>query len=153
MTVGPRDRDAAGRPRNARARDSLGRPLPRGAAGGPPPDEAARPPLEALRLGQQLLDGGHPFTAHEVFEAVWKAAPDEQRALWRGLAQICVAVTHHARGNSVGAARLRQRAAVTLAAYAGQPLYGVDVTGLLAWCAQEEATVPRLTFQAARERR
>src|SRR5215470_15620948 len=35
-----RDRDAAGRPRNARPRDEFGRPLPRDASGElPPPDE------------------------------------------------------------------------------------------------------------------
>jgi hypothetical protein len=41
-----------------------------------------------------------PFAAHEVLEARWKAGPDEERDLWQGLAQICVGLTHAARGNS-----------------------------------------------------
>ncbi len=62
-----RDRDAAGRARNARPRDGLGRPLPRGAAGDERiPDDLVLPPPEALRLAQQLLDEGRPFHAHEV---------------------------------------------------------------------------------------
>ncbi|WP_211882206.1 DUF309 domain-containing protein, partial [Pseudarthrobacter albicanus] len=46
-----------------------------------------------------------PFAAHEVLEARWKAGPAEERNLWQGLAQICVGLTHAARGNSVGAHR------------------------------------------------
>jgi len=50
-----RDRDAAGRPRNARPRDELGRPLPREAAGESPlPDEQALAPDAALDLAQEL---------------------------------------------------------------------------------------------------
>jgi len=63
----PRDRDAAGRARNARPRDGLGRPLPRGAAGDERiPDDLVLPPAQALGLAQQLLDEGRPFHAHEV---------------------------------------------------------------------------------------
>ena len=93
MTAGGtgRDRDPAGRPRNARPRDALGRPLPRGAAGaGRIPDDLALPPAEALELAQHLLEEGRPFHAHEVLEASWKQAPDGERELWRGLAQIAV---------------------------------------------------------------
>jgi predicted metal-dependent hydrolase len=64
-----------------------------------------------------------------VLEARWKAGPEEERDLWQGLAQGCVATTHQARGNQVGADRLFERAAVRLAAYAatGRPAYGLDV--------------------------
>ncbi len=44
-----RDRDGAGRPRNARPRDELGRPLPHDAAGvAGRPDDLALPPDESL---------------------------------------------------------------------------------------------------------
>src|ERR1700722_15528100 len=90
-----RDRDATGRARNARPRDALGRPLPRGAAGNERiPDDLVLPPDEALDLAQDLLDAGRPFHAHEVLEASWKAAPPGERDLWQGLAQIAVGVTH-----------------------------------------------------------
>src|SRR4051812_50118175 len=88
MTDGARGRDEAGRPRNARPRDRLGRPLPPGSTGVEPvPDELGLPPDEALDYAQRLLDEGRPFGAHEVLEAVWEAVqgtqPDEE-ALWRG---------------------------------------------------------------------
>ncbi len=45
------------------------------------------------------------------------------------LAQVCVALTHAARGNTVGAERLFERAGDRLAAFAatGRDAYGVDV--------------------------
>jgi uncharacterized protein len=115
-----RDRDPAGRPRNARPRDALGRPLRRGAAGEtPPPDEPALAPEAALDLAQQLIDSGRAFRAHEVLEASWKAAPAGERDLWQGLAQIAVGLTHAQRGNARGAAALLRRGRQRVARYAG----------------------------------
>jgi hypothetical protein len=130
-----RDRDAAGRPRQERPRDALGRPLPYGDPRGvePVPEEPL-PPVQALTAAQALLDDGRAFSAHEVLEAVWKAAPAHERDLWQGLAQVCVAITHEQRGNPVGASRLVRRAANHLRGYAGQRPHGIDVDGLLDWC-------------------
>jgi len=135
-----RDRDARGRPRNARPRDALGRPLAYDAAGvsrdledgpaGPPGT-----PAESLRQAQRLLDAGRPFEAHEVLEDAWKAAPAAERELWRGLAQLAVGLTHAARGNRTGALALLTRGAGAIAGYRDRPLHGVDVAGLLAWAA------------------
>ena len=129
MTAPQRDRDSQGRARQARPRDALGRPLPYGAAGVEPVSEVPLPPEEALRAARELVDVGRPFAAHEVLEARWKAGPVDERDLWQGLAQICVAVTHAARGNHVGAGRLFERAADRLAAFAatGRRAYGVNV--------------------------
>jgi len=111
-----RDRDLAGRPKNARPRDGLGRPLARGAAGeAVMPDNLELPPAEAVRLAQQLIDDGRPFHAHEVLEATWKAAPADARALWKGLAQIAVGLTHARRGNARGAVTLLRRGASAVA--------------------------------------
>ena len=117
----PRDRDPAGRPRNARPRDELGRPLPRTAADGaaPVPDDLVVTPAEAAVLGGSLLAEGRPFHAHEVFEAAWKSAPDEDREFWRGLAQIAVGLTHARRGNARGAVTLLRRGAAGVRGYAG----------------------------------
>ncbi|MFD0854446.1 DUF309 domain-containing protein, partial [Actinomadura adrarensis] len=102
-----RDRDEAGRPRNARPRDAYGRPLPRGATGIPTmPDDLSVTPVEALEQAQELLDADRPFHAHEVLEAAWKQAPEAERELWRGLAQMAVGVTHIRRGNGRGARAL-----------------------------------------------
>ncbi|MGY1783306.1 DUF309 domain-containing protein [Geodermatophilus sp. SYSU D01036] len=133
----PRDRDAAGRARNARPRDALGRPLPRGAVGEErAPEGVPRTPDEALTEAQRLLDAGRPFHAHEVLEDAWKAAPETERQLWRGLAQLAVGLTHAARGNGPGAARLVERGAGNVAPYAAAPPHGIDVAGLVAWARQ-----------------
>jgi uncharacterized protein len=118
---GARDRDAAGRARNARPRDELGRPLPRSAARDVPriPDDLVISPTEAAELGGQLLAEGRPFHAHEVFEAAWKSIPGPERELWRGLAQIAVGLTHAKRGNASGAVALLRRGAGHVAGFAG----------------------------------
>ena len=99
--------------------------------------EEPLPPDETLAAARELVAAGRPFAAHEVLEARWKAGPPEERDLWQGLAQLCVAITHAARGNQTGAQRLADRAAVRLAAYAatGRGTYGVDLDEVLA-CTQ-----------------
>jgi hypothetical protein len=125
-----RDRDDLGRARQARPRDALGRPLPYGSDGVEPVPEEPLAPVETLRRARELVDEGRPFSAHEVLEARWKAGPPEERALWQGLAQLCVALTHAARGNATGAGRLLERGAGRLAEYAagGGPRYGLDLS-------------------------
>ncbi|MFH9726503.1 DUF309 domain-containing protein [Streptomyces sp. NPDC017254] len=134
-----RDRDDEGRARSARPRDGLGRPLQYGAEGVPrQPEGVVRTPEETLREAQRLLDAGMPFHAHEVFEDAWKSGPESERDLWQGLAQLAVGLTHAARGNAAGGARLLRRGADRLA---GAPAdvtkaavaRGIDVFGLVAW--------------------
>ncbi|WP_329250729.1 DUF309 domain-containing protein [Streptomyces canus] len=137
--TGARDRDGEGRARNARPRDGLGRPLPYGAEGvARQPEGVVRTPRETVAEAQELLDAGRPFHAHEVFEDAWKSGPDEERALWRGLAQLAVGLTHAARGNVTGGARLLRRGAGAVeewgasAAGRGRP-YGMDLPALADW--------------------
>ena len=159
MTERPgRDRDGTGKARNARPRDSLGRPLPRPPAGSAPagsapagsapagsgpaadsppgaggapviPEDLVLGPAAAAELGARLLADGHPFQAHEVFEAAWKSVPGPGRELWRGLAQVAVGITHARRGNRGGAVALLRRGAERVASFAG-PSGGVDPGGL-----------------------
>lgn len=145
-----RDRDTEGRARNARPRDGLGRPLPYGASGVErQPEGVVRTPQETLVEAQALLDQGRPFHAHEVFEDAWKSGPERERALWRGLAQLAVGLTHAARGNSTGGARLLRRGAGAIAegteGVAGQAPgpYGIDVGGLGRWAEELAARVER----------
>lgn len=132
-----RDRDAEGRARNARPRDAYGRPLPYDAEGGEPTvsDELAqalsRDPAAALTEAQRLLDADRPFHAHEVLEAVWKAAPESERELWRALAQVAVGITHLRRGNRRGAQALLDRAADRLEPYRTTAPHGLDVAALI----------------------
>ena len=154
-----RDRDAAGRARNARPRDGLGRPLPHGAAGvARQPEGVSREADQALDEAQRLLDAGRPFHAHEVLEDAWKAAPEPERALWKGLAQLAVGLTHARRGNPTGARTLLRRGAAAIEAYRGKDPYGTDVAGLVTWAQAAAADptaarIPALRSTARRPRR
>jgi uncharacterized protein len=126
-----RDRDAGGRPRNARPRDVSGRPLPHGAQGvDRVPDDLVLSPEETVEEAQRLLDAGLPFQAHEVLEAAWKATEGEYRDMWQGLAQLAVGLTHLQRGNTRGAASLLRRGAERIEPYADAPPHALDLAGL-----------------------
>lgn len=136
-----RERDAAGRAANARPRDQLGRPLPPGSPGIERiPDTLRLTPAETLARAQELLDKGLAFTAHEIFEAAWKSAPEPERSLWQGLAQFAVGLTHIQRGNPRGAQTVLSRGLDRIAAFdaraagfsTSQLPYGLDRGGLLA---------------------
>ena len=68
-----------------------------------------------------------------MLEDAWKSAPDAERQLWRGLAQLAVGLTHAMRGNARGAATLLERGADNIAGYADAPPHGIDVRSLVAW--------------------
>jgi uncharacterized protein len=139
-----RDRDPLGRPRNARRRDALGRPLDRDSAAGEAaarvPDDLALPGAEAARLADELLRAGRAFSAHEVLEASWKTGPPDERDLWQGLAQVAVGLTHAHRGNAHGAVALLARGAQRVRAHQAQfppgpgrdHPYGLDLAAVLA---------------------
>lgn len=131
-----RDRDANGRARNARPRDGLGRPLPHDAAGVERIDEdLVLTPEESLEQAQRLLDDGRPFHAHEVLEGAWKSAPSAERALWKGLAQLAVGLTHLHRGNAAGATALLRRARDQIRPYGQQPPHSLAVNQLVEFAA------------------
>ncbi|MFF4234116.1 DUF309 domain-containing protein [Streptomyces sp. NPDC001820] len=135
-----RDRDAEGRARSARPRDGLGRPLPYGSPGVErQPEGVLRAPGQTLAEAQRLLDAGMPFHAHEVFEDAWKSGPAAERELWRGLAQLAVGLTHAARGNRAGGARLLLRGADRISGYPDP--YAIDVAGLTAWARELAARI------------
>ncbi len=129
-----RERDGQGRPLNARPRDGLGRPLARGAEGvARVPEGILLTPAEAIAEAQRLLDAGRPFHAHEVLEGSWKSAPDSERELWQGLAQLAVGLTHLLRGNTIGAQSLLRRGQGRIRGFELDPPHGLDVAGLVAW--------------------
>jgi len=135
-----RDRDSLGRAKQARPRDRLGRPLPYGSVGVEPVSEEPLPPLATISYAHELLAKGRPFSAHEVYEARWKAGPASERELWQGLAQLCVGITHGERGNRVGALRLIARARRRLETYAasGGSAYGLDLHQIVDWINNRE---------------
>lgn len=109
-----------------------------------PVSEEPLPPLRTLNLARSLVREGRTFAAHEILEARWKAGPGEERDLWQGLAQLCVGLTHAARGNSAGALRLLERGAVRLEEYdsGDGSTYGLDLTAVVA-CAREHSNTGR----------
>lgn len=120
----PRDRDPAGRPRNARPRDALGRPLNHADADADQdriPDDLVITGRDAAVLADQLLRDGRPFHAHEVLEAAWKTGPPGDRDLWQGLAQIAVGLTHARRGNARGAVTLLRRGTQRIRTHQARP--------------------------------
>jgi uncharacterized protein len=147
-----RDRDRGGRPRNARPRDALGRPLDR--AGDPGeariPDDLTLAGPDAARLADELLRAGRPFHAHEVLEASWKTGPAAERDLWQGLAQVAVGLTHAHRGNARGAVALLNRGAQRVRTYQAQATrpdrdrpYGIDLPAFLAASGDLAARIDR----------
>jgi predicted metal-dependent hydrolase len=96
--------------------------------------------LETITAAHDLLVAGRPFSAHEVFEARWKAGPTAEGDLWQGLAQLCVGITHAERGNRTGALRLIERARRRLETYGstGGPVYGLDVNHIIGWIRDRE---------------
>lgn len=103
-----------------RPRDRLGRPLPWEDTGFPGVVQRETvSAADAVSESVHYLEQGLPFHAHEVLEMRWRCCPPEERPLWRGLAQAAAGVTHAARGNPIGAGRLRERALQSIAEYAG----------------------------------
>jgi hypothetical protein len=73
--------------------------LPRGRT--PPLDEA-----EAARLfgeGVALFNGVRYWHAHEAWETLWRAAPDEDRDFYQGLIQVAAGLLHLQRRSMRGA--------------------------------------------------
>lgn len=131
MTEDQRDRDTAGRARNARPRDAYGRPLGRDVAGEERvPEDLVLSAEETVREAQRLLDADRPFHAHEVLEARWKSGPPGERDLWQGLAQVAVGLTHARRGNARGAAALLRRGADRIAGDEAGRAYGIDAAAV-----------------------
>lgn len=118
-----RDRDAQGRPANARPRDRFGRPLPRGAtdelAHAEEPDEVVSSLDEAFERAVELFDAQRFFEAHEFFEHIWKSdwVDPGDKEFWKGVTQVAVGCCHTQRGNATGAITLLERAAGYLDGY------------------------------------
>jgi len=63
-------------------------------------------PIEAERLfreGVALFNGVRYWHAHEGWETVWRAAPDEDRDFYQGLIQVAAGLLHLQRRNMRGA--------------------------------------------------
>jgi uncharacterized protein len=142
-----RDRDEGGRPRNARPRDELGRPLPREASNRMPEEPPSVSPEEALARGIEHFNAGRYFQAHEAWEEGWHPSPEPERDFWQGLTQLAVGLTHRQRGNAHGAVTLLRRAARRLRPYGNEHL-GVSVSPLVAFADDASDRIERDGIEA-----
>ncbi len=72
----------------------------------PPGRTAPLDPIEADRLfrrGVGLFNGVRYWHAHEAWETLWRAAPEEERDFYQGLIQIAAGLLHVQRRNLRGA--------------------------------------------------
>lgn len=72
--------------------------------------------------GLEAFDAGRFHEAHEHWEQVWKAAPPEERPLYRALIQLAAACWKIERDQYAPARRLLQRSLEVLEAQSGAPL-------------------------------
>lgn len=87
-----------------------------------------------------------------MLEAAWKNGPADEQALWQGLTQLAVGITHAQRGNVKGATTLLSRARAHLAQQDRPAPHAVDAAGLVdfadalidALAAGADITAPRL---------
>jgi hypothetical protein len=126
-----RERDPAGRPKNARPRDELGRPLPRGAPGAITEEDLPEAPEELLEIGIEHFNAQRFFQAHEAWETAWHPSPRSERDFWQGLTQVAVGFTHLQRGNPKGSTTLLRRGAARIEPY-GEHFRGIRCGDLAA---------------------
>ena len=93
-------------------------------------------PLEAgeaerlFREGVALFNGVRYWHAHEAWETVWRAAPDEDRDFYQGLIQVAAGLLHLQRRNLRGARNKIGEGIDKLRAY--EPAYhGIFVNELI----------------------
>ncbi len=127
-----RDRNADGRPENARPRDRFGAPLPRGAvdemAHKVEPEDVCTSVEQAVEHALRLFAEERFFEAHEFFEWAWKGSvtPDADRPFFKGMAQLAVGYCHTQRGNDTGARTLLRRGIDGIRGFAPAH-HGIDV--------------------------
>ena len=68
------------------------------------PRPSTRPRRSGLfRNGVALFNGVRYWHAHEAWETLWRAAPDEERDFYQGLIQVAAGLLHLQRRNLRGA--------------------------------------------------
>jgi hypothetical protein len=94
----------------------------------PPLDPAVADRL--FREGVALFNGARYWHAHEAWETLWRAAPDEERDFYQGLIKLAAGFLHVSRRNRRGARNKLSEGIVHLEPY--EPVHGgIGVTELV----------------------
>jgi hypothetical protein len=113
------------------------------------------PDLSAfVRDGLRLYNAGRFWEAHEALEAVWRAAPEPERAHWQGLIQAAAALLHRERGNAHGVRAVGAGALAKLKAPAppGFPVETTRFCEALERCLDGRGPVPPMELIAGAQR-
>lgn len=103
--------------------------LPRGRTAPLDPHEADR----LFREGVSLFNGVRYWHAHEAWETLWRAAPDDDRDFYQGLIQVAAGLLHLQRRNARGARNKLEEGIARLEGYI--PSYrGIMVNDLVGAC-------------------
>jgi hypothetical protein len=90
-------------------------------------------PAEAERVfreGVALFNGARYWHAHEAWETLWRAAPDEERDFYQGLIKLAAGFLHLGRRNRRGARAKLSEGVAQLLPY--EPIHqGIGVTELV----------------------
>jgi hypothetical protein len=107
-------------------------PMPRDAA----PLRGRTAPLDAaeadrlFREGVALFNGARYWHAHEAWETLWRAAPDDERDFYQGLIKVAAGFLHLSRRNRRGARNKLAEGIAHLHRY--EPVHrGIGVTELV----------------------
>ncbi|HJT64491.1 MAG TPA: DUF309 domain-containing protein [Candidatus Limnocylindria bacterium] len=95
-------------------------------------------PSEADRLfreGVALFNGARYWHAHEKWETLWRAAPDDERDFYQGLIKLAAGFLHLARRNRRGARNKLSEGIAHLEPY--EPVHGGIVVSELVGKAKE----------------
>jgi predicted metal-dependent hydrolase len=79
--------------------ETAGEPMARGRTAALPDDEVDR----LFREGIALFNGVRYWHAHEAWETLWRAAPDDERDFFQGLILVAAGLLHLQRRNARGA--------------------------------------------------
>lgn len=99
---------------------------PRGRTPALDPDDADR----LFREGIALFNGARYWHAHEAWETLWRAAPDDERDFYQGLIKLAAGFLHLSRRNRRGARNKLAEGIAHLGRY--EPVHGgIGVTELV----------------------
>ncbi len=86
-----------------------------------------------FRVGVSLFNGVRYWHAHEAWETLWRAAPDDERDFYQGLIQVAAGLLHLERRNARGARNKLSEGIDRLRAYL--PVHrGIIVSDLIGAC-------------------